>query len=683
MVNLKPCLTLLVSAAFLLVVAVPLTATGETEGPVTTTATAEEDTTSLPVGWTATEVMVITPDRPMATYTQAPELQAMESGGQIPPLRSRLPDLPPEIPAPDAVGKYGGTLRHREGHYTNFGTVTRYMLEALMARSTPRGTHLYGNLAGSMETSDDLTTFTVSLRKGVKWSDGHELTTEDVMFAFEDIQLYSPDPEVTADSLFPRNMTVGGEKIMVSAPDDYTVVLETAVPWADYFNIANMYAIMVPVPAHYLKEFHPKHNAKLRADATAAWSDFENVYNQVSNPERPSLGPWIADTVKDGEFMTLKRNPYYWKVDSKGQQLPYADQLRITYVKDADVLKLQMAAGQYDWLAMGFSVDPVLFQNQDKGNYTMVDGESSQYWAGIKINHGWIAKTHDDSQDQKVAALLKQSDFVKALQLGIDNRLSMSGYVGPELVDLIATTDAHPWLQRSLPVGMNTADPRVQELWDFVLDWMRYDPAEANGILDGMGLKIGNDGFRTHPDGSRIEITAGIFTDFNPLGEVARQQLGKWEKELKIKFFVENKTWSAGAGEWYGREAIAMTQYATGWYDWAQTLQIGSLVQKPIYDWITSDGASGIEPYPEIKDHWLQLEDLENRSSLTVDPVEKIDLATQATEIAIYNHLDSGLWFGGVDGRWYRHNRIRNNPGGVPIGYMRRWTRMEQWWIDE
>ena len=59
------------------------------------------------------------------------------------------------------------------------------------------------------------------------------------------------------------------------------------------------------------------------------------------------------------------------------------------------------------------------------------------------------------------------------------------------------------------------------------------------------------------------------------------------------------------------------------------------------------------------------------------------DLAIQATEIAIYNHLDSGLWFGGVDGRWYRHNRIRNNPGGVPIGYMRRWTRMEQWWIDE
>ena len=98
----------------------------------------------------------------------------------------RLPDVPPNVPPPDRVGKYGGTLRHFEAAYTTFGSITRYMDEALLARSAPHGKHLYGNAAQSLEVSDDLTTFIIRMRPGLKWSDGQELTSEDVLFHLND-----------------------------------------------------------------------------------------------------------------------------------------------------------------------------------------------------------------------------------------------------------------------------------------------------------------------------------------------------------------------------------------------------------------------------------------------------------------------------------------------------------------
>ena len=86
-------------------------------------------------------------------------LAAKVAAGELPPVQERLPDLPPVEQAFEAVGKYGGTLRHVEALYTNFGSITRYMNEGLIAVSVPSGTHRYPNLAESIECqrrSDDL-----------------------------------------------------------------------------------------------------------------------------------------------------------------------------------------------------------------------------------------------------------------------------------------------------------------------------------------------------------------------------------------------------------------------------------------------------------------------------------------------------------------------------------------------
>jgi ABC-type transport system substrate-binding protein len=109
----------------------------------------------------------------------------------------------------EGIGKYGGTLRRIERSYQNFRQVTRYMNEHLFAISPPSGTHLYPNLALSVDISDDYTTYKIILRKGVKWSDGAEFTTEDIRYAWEDVVRYSPDPKITPDSLTPGSLKFG------------------------------------------------------------------------------------------------------------------------------------------------------------------------------------------------------------------------------------------------------------------------------------------------------------------------------------------------------------------------------------------------------------------------------------------------------------------------------------------
>ncbi len=631
-------------------------------------------------------VPVITPDSPMASYSESPVLAAKVAAGELPPVEERLPDLPPVAQAFEAVGKYGGTLRHIEALYTSFGSITRYMNEGLIDVSVPSGTHRYPNLAERVEISDDLTTYTIHLRKGVKWSDGEEFTAADVMFKWEDIRLYSPDPDATPLSVAPSDFIIGGELAEFTMVDDYTIVIKFAAPFANYHkNIGWNY--LDPEPAHYLKQFHPKHNEDL-GDPTEAWQDFNTVHRAGTNTERPTLGPWVPETVKEGELMVMVRNPYYWKVDEEGKQLPYTDELLVTYVKDKEVEKLQLAAGEYDWHAMGPPVDAVMFQQQANGNYRLVRPPGfHNYWIFIKRKLAWITNALEDPQnpnDDKLAALLLNNDFLQALQLSIDNEQIMRAYTTPELYDFQAKLVGRPRLDPDKPIGMS-ADPRVQAMWDHLEQWTNYDLDRANQILDDLGLAVGDDGFRQYADGGRIELSIGIFSDSGARAEVTTVQCENWERDVKIKTFCIQKTWSEGVRPWWLGSELPMIESASGHWFWGtDALYLHALYQYEVRDWLESGGQIGVAPPEPYREGLLELKRLADASSQSVDPEERMELAIQATELVVLNNLDgTELTFGGAANFFYIHNRIRNNPISYNAWGIRRWLRMEQWWIDE
>ena len=498
------------------------------------------------------------------------------------------------------------------------------------------------------------------------------------MFCWNDVLQYSPEPSIKPEEIIPKAFVIGGEPIEMEAPDKYTLVMKTAAPFTTLFKILT--TLLYPYPVHYLKQFHPKY-AESDRDPVEMWQEFEDVHAAITNPDLPSYGAWITETVKEGELLTMKRNPYYWKVDPEGRQLPYIDGIRTTYVKDGEVQKLQLAAGLYDFCKWP-PVDTVLFQQQKAGNYALPLLDS--YYFGPVVQIPWVSKIHEDPDDQKLAELLQNPQFLKALQLGIDNQHVVTAYCTPALAEFLGGVVGHLIVDNSLLVGNKLDDPRVVEMWEFLEDWLRYDPDEANQILDELGLKIGSDGYRHYPDGGRVEIAAGTWSDWQPVGEIGTMVGMEMEKDLKIKFYVSAKTWSDGVQPWYLDGDIPLLFVGAHILPWDADFDVNNLFQRPATNWIASDGAQGLKPHDAMIEPLRKLNELQDEFTQIVDSERKVELAVQAAELIIYNYISYPLMIGYQKQFFYAHNRIVNMPEAfVMYSIWRKAMRQEQWWIKE
>ena len=130
----------------------------------------------------------------ITSFGEAPMLAARVAEGSLPPVEERLPDNPLVMEPWEEIGTYGGTLRTTSLSPT-WDPIIRHTANAELVEMLPSPTVHYANLVG-VETrpgvyedwsiSDDGTSWTFTLRRGMKWSDGEPVTTEDVRFFFED-----------------------------------------------------------------------------------------------------------------------------------------------------------------------------------------------------------------------------------------------------------------------------------------------------------------------------------------------------------------------------------------------------------------------------------------------------------------------------------------------------------------
>ena len=131
-------------------------------------------------------------------------------------------------------------------------------------------------------------------------------------------------------------------------------------------------------PAHYLKQFLPKYSSVEAANARAKQEGFDNWVQMLHfkkdwelNPDLPVLGPWRTVRPINTPTWVLERNPYYFAVDTAGNQLPYFDQVQFTLAENLEVINLRAIAGEYDEQERHIDLGklPVLLENQEKGNY--------------------------------------------------------------------------------------------------------------------------------------------------------------------------------------------------------------------------------------------------------------------------------------------------------------------------
>ena len=361
------------------------------------------------------------------------------STGKLPPVAERLPKEPMVYKAgnmPDGIGTYGDVIRHviggrpegwnhNAGQTQGSGGANRGMFECLV-RSGPafmvKGDELspLPGLAKSWEWSEDGHQLTMHLIEGAKWSDGDPFDSEDVMFYWEDNVL-----DVNVSPLNGATREMFGADTSLEAIDAYTIrwTFKEAFPADQLFNMG--YGTFCPGPAHMLKPEHPKYS-----DNT--YEEYKNAFSS-SFMNFPVMGAWVPVEHRPDDIVVLRRNPYYWKVDEAGNQLPYLDEVwyKLSTWADRDV---QAVAGSGDFSNLEQAesfVEALRRASEDTAPARLAFGERTIGYA-LNFNlsaNGW---GEPDARAQAVRELNRNLDFRKAVTYALDReRLGQALVRGP------------------------------------------------------------------------------------------------------------------------------------------------------------------------------------------------------------------------------------------------------------
>ncbi|HEV2065318.1 MAG TPA: ABC transporter substrate-binding protein, partial [Thermomicrobiales bacterium] len=441
-----------------------------------------------------------------AAFQEAPMLAEMAAAGTIPPLAERLPE--PEdilVVEPIEIGQYGGEMRVGDMS-TNLGGYDIGWASGgpnHFLRYNPELTGTEPNLATSVDVSEDKTTYTIHMRRGMKWSDGQPVTSADMMFLYEDWLLNKELTPVVALEFRP------GDKVMeVTAPDEYTIQIKFAVPHPRFLlsHMGHYYGWWAGelFPRHYLEKFHPKYNPNAAQEAKDAgfstWMERFNDMNSLdNNMERPSYHAMIA-VESTPTLVRYQRNPYYWAVDSQGNQLPYLDGAVMERLQDIENYHAKIVTGAFDFAAGNTSVlnFATYEASAQQGGYRVLRWSSGRGGENFyQVNLNW--------PDAELRTIHQDVRYRQAMSLAINRQ---------EMNDLLFFGSAVPRQMTVLPTSIYFK----QEYADA---FAQYDVDQANALLDELGLAWNGDRTaRLLPSGKPLKYA---FDYFN--GEGPKQQI--------------------------------------------------------------------------------------------------------------------------------------------------------------
>ena len=426
-----------------------------------------------------------------AQFSDPPMLADLVSKGQLPPIQERLPKVPAVATMAwlgQTVGKSGGQMRLLMATPKDTRLIVVYGYARLVGYDQEY--KLKPDILQSFENDGDRV-FTFHLRPGHKWSDGQPFTTEDFRYFWEDVA-NNADVSPTGP---PIQMLVDGEAPKVEIVDETTVRYSWSKPNPQFLPaLAGPSPLYIYRPSHYLKLFHAKYadpqklNDLMQKYGQEGWAPLHNRMDNMyrnDNPDLPTLDPWVLTTKPPSERFIFKRNPYYYRVDAQGMQLPYVDSLAVQ-ISDSKLIPAKVAAGDTDLAARYLRFDNVtlLKESEQRGKYKVLLWDS-----------GWGSQValypNLNANDKPWRDLLRDVRFRRALSLAIDRgQINQFKFLG------LANESANSVLPQS---------PVFDE--SFRAAWSTFDPDRANQLLDEIGLtKRGGDNIRLLPDGRPLTI---------------------------------------------------------------------------------------------------------------------------------------------------------------------------------
>ena len=340
-------------------------------------------------GMAGAAALTLLPQQGLAqAANEAPDLAKLAADGKLPKLADRLPEKPLVVQPLEKIGRYGGTLRRGLRGSADHNGILRMVGNQGLVRWNLAFTEVLPGVAERWDVNTNSTEFTFHLRKGMKWSDGKPFTADDILFSIDDCakntDLFKSPPSA---------IVIGGKACNVEKINETTVKFTFASPFALFLE--QMATPLGQYPTlfakHYCGQFHPKYNANV-ADLVkqanmSSWTDLfrakcgdVEIPARWGNADKPTLEPWVITEpyVGGATRVVMKRNPYFWQVDTAGNQLPYIDQITFSISQDVESLMLDAISGKIDFQDRHIDSlpnKPTLVQNAQKGGYRLVELE--------------------------------------------------------------------------------------------------------------------------------------------------------------------------------------------------------------------------------------------------------------------------------------------------------------------
>ncbi len=529
-------------------------------------------------------------------YQQSPYLDGMD----LPPVEERVP-VDPLVIAPGTygmteIGLFGGIYASQAPDAANAQGLTNVAIpfwgEAKMERP-----EVLPLAFKSIEASNGNRVFTITMRTGLRWSDGEPYTAEDYLFWFEDV---ASNAELS--TAIPGWLTQGDAVAEITAVDDVTLRFEFPNPYPG-FDIAfgaRQERQAMGHAKHYLTQFHKSYADADELAAKVSGGGFED-WTQLfiaradrrvnANPDNPTMVPFAPSTGIEATPVIWTRNPYYWAVDSEGNQLPYMDEQHTQIIPDANARDLRVLAGEISVASVGLPKVEIHKQAADRGDLQMISFPFRGDLAERTLAYNWFA------QDPFKAEMFRDKRF----------RLAMSYWVPRQLISDLEFEGLAPL--RQIGVSDPSSPWYVEELATLAVE---RDLDLANALLDEMGLTDKDaDGFRLGPDGQPITLTIfSIATWFDDTWTLLVEELPKigfkgnfrgvgWGGQGEL---VDNMDWEIMG--WQSLTGYANRDWPSNFGGSWNSLYPSNSWSRPWYLWITSGGERGEQPPDWAQEMW-------------------------------------------------------------------------------
>jgi len=425
---------------------------------------------------------------------ESPILRDLVDEGHLPPVAERVGSEPLVLEGVDGIGTYGGTWLQSGYATRETNNITGRMSAGTLFRWSPFGYPIVPHIAKSCVASEDHRIFSIKLRKGMRWSDGHPFTADDIMYWWEN---EAADPAFEGSQFLPTSSPMRLHRSVgrITKIDDLTVRIEFDAPHGLFLETLASHSSQefTNSPRHYLEQYHPRLGDQELIEAARKSRKLPSphaLYTALKNwdnPEHPRLWPWIYRSYRTDPPQVFVRNPYYFAVDPQGNQLPYVDRV----VQKVDLIGVAAANGDYtlNWNFHYFEQYTLLMSQREKNDYQVyhwTNGGGSFFLLHPNLN---LKESHLNPDAAKKRALMNEKRFRQALSLAINR---------PALIEAEYSGITEP--AQSAP---GPESPFYEpSLYHAFVD---FDPDRANHLLDEVGLQTRDrEGFRTFPDGSRM-----------------------------------------------------------------------------------------------------------------------------------------------------------------------------------